>query len=127
VRRSVLAHRRALAALCAALAVLVVVRGNTAPAPARVPVLVATHDIGGGQHLDGSDVRRVGYAPRNAPGPVPGKKRREPASAGDEPQRAIAMVRQRHHDSVQRRCSRWQLGNTIKGSGAAYHQIHEGR
>jgi Flp pilus assembly protein CpaB len=87
VRRSVLAHRRALAALCAALAVLVVVRGNTAPAPARVPVLVATHDIGGGQHLDGSDVRVVGYAPGTAPsgrvGDVVGRVTSGPLTAGE--------------------------------------------
>ena len=51
VRRSVLARRRPLAALCATLAVLTTVQVVRAPASPTTPVLVAGHDLPGGRSL----------------------------------------------------------------------------
>lgn len=62
-----LGHRRLLAACCAALAVLTAVRANAAPPPPRIPVVVATHDLGGGQRLSADDLTVARFAPGTTP------------------------------------------------------------
>jgi Flp pilus assembly protein CpaB len=66
-RRAVLARRRLLAALFAALAVAGALRANAEPPPPRIPVVVADHDIPAGATLTGDDVVRVGFAPGTVP------------------------------------------------------------
>jgi hypothetical protein len=67
VRRAVLRHRRLLAALCVLVAVWAGVRATAAPAPARVPVTVAAHDLGAGELLGPGDLTTVGFAPGTVP------------------------------------------------------------
>lgn len=67
-RRAVLVHRRALAAVCAALAVFTALRANASSPPRRDPVLVAAHDVGAGVVLRRTDVTTADYAPGTVPG-----------------------------------------------------------
>jgi Flp pilus assembly protein CpaB len=67
IRRAVLARRRLLAALCAALAVLATVRANATPPPPRTSVLTAAHDLAAGVVVRPEDLRRVPFAPGSVP------------------------------------------------------------
>ena len=68
--RAISWHRRPLAALCAAGAMLCLVAVASPPAPQTVPVVVAAQELSAGTHLDAADllVRRfpVGLAPSQA-------------------------------------------------------------
>jgi len=72
VRRRVLIHRRPLAAVLAALAVLAGLRATQPPAPATVQVWIAAHDLPAGRVLAHDDLRRTSYAPGSAPAGVVG-------------------------------------------------------
>ena len=74
IRRAVLRRRRLLAALCALVAVWAGLRATAAPAPARVPVTVAAHDLGAGTVLRPGDLTTAGFAP----GTVPSGRIRDP-------------------------------------------------
>ena len=74
VRRAVLRRRRLLAALFALVAVWAGLRATAAPAPERVPVTVAAHDLGAGAVLRPGDLTTVGFAP----GTVPSGRIRDP-------------------------------------------------
>jgi len=67
VRRRVLVHRRVLGALCAGVAVWLVVEATAAPPPATVPVWTAARDLPSGTVLDRRDLARAAYAPRSVP------------------------------------------------------------
>jgi Flp pilus assembly protein CpaB len=67
IRRAVLARRRLLAALCAALSVLATVRANAAPPPPRTSVLTAAHDLAAGVVVRPADLRRVPFDPGSVP------------------------------------------------------------
>lgn len=67
IRRAVLARRRMLAAVFAALAVATALRANAEPPPPRVPVLVASHDIPAGATLTPEDVASAGFAAGTVP------------------------------------------------------------
>ena len=67
VRRAVLRRRRLLAALCALVAVWAGLQAIAAPAPQRVPVTVAAHDLGAGTVLRPGDLATVGFAPGTVP------------------------------------------------------------
>jgi Flp pilus assembly protein CpaB len=67
IRRAVLARRRLLAALCAALAVLATVHANAAPPPPRTSVLTAAHDLPAGVVVRSDDLRRIPFDPRSVP------------------------------------------------------------
>ena len=67
LRRSVLRRRRLLAALCALIAVWAGLQATAAPPPARVPVTVATHDVGAGSVLRPADLTTARFAPGTAP------------------------------------------------------------
>ena len=67
VRRAVLARRRLLAALLTAVAVAAGLHAVTAAPPARVPVLVAAHDLPSGSVLGSRDVRRARFSPGTVP------------------------------------------------------------
>jgi len=67
VRRAVLRHRRALAALCLAAAVLAGLQAVRPPPEPTTPVLVAARDLRGGTVLGPGDVREVRFAPGTAP------------------------------------------------------------
>lgn len=67
LRRTVLARRRPIAALCAAVAVAAALQANAAPPPARTMVLTATHDLPAGVVVGAGDLRRTAYAPASVP------------------------------------------------------------
>jgi Flp pilus assembly protein CpaB len=67
VRRAVLRRRRPLAALLAAVAVATGIHAAVAPPPARVPVLVAAHDLPSGSVLTGDDLAEASFAPGSVP------------------------------------------------------------
>lgn len=67
LRRAVLARRRLLAAVFAAVAVATALRASAEPPPPRVPVLVASHDVTAGTTLSADDLRSVGFAPGTVP------------------------------------------------------------
>ncbi len=67
VRRTILRRRRLLAALCALVAVWAGLRAAAEPAPERVPVTVAAHDLGAGAVLRPGDLTTVGFAPGTVP------------------------------------------------------------
>jgi hypothetical protein len=67
VRRVVLRRRRLLAALCTLVAVWAGLQAVAAPAPQRVPVTVAAHDLGAGTVLRPGDLTTVGFAPGTVP------------------------------------------------------------
>ena len=67
LRRTVLARRRPLAGLCAAVAVAAALQANAAPPPARRMVLTAAHDLPGGVVVGSSDLLRTPFAPDSVP------------------------------------------------------------
>jgi Flp pilus assembly protein CpaB len=67
LRRRVLVHRRALAALLAGLAVLVGLRAVQAPAPAAVQVWAASRDLAAGIEVAQADLTRIGLLPDAVP------------------------------------------------------------
>ncbi|HET7386308.1 MAG TPA: SAF domain-containing protein [Nocardioidaceae bacterium] len=67
VRRRVLAHRRALAALCAVLAVGALVRATAAPPPPVRAVPVAAHDLAAGTLVQRSDLTTETFTPGSVP------------------------------------------------------------
>jgi len=67
LRRTVLARRRALAAVCAAVAVAAVLQANATPPPSTTPVLTAAHDLPGGVVVSASDLRSAAFAPDSVP------------------------------------------------------------
>jgi Flp pilus assembly protein CpaB len=70
LRRAVLARRRPLAALAAALAVLVGLQAAAPPAPPTRSVLVAAHDLPGGTVVSRDDLARASFAPESVPAGV---------------------------------------------------------
>lgn len=97
LRRCVLARRRPLAALCAAVAVVAGVRAATAPLPPEVPVLTAARDLPAGSVLAADDLVEVGYAADTPPsgtlsaGEVLGEVLAAPLRAG-EPVTDVRLV-----------------------------------
>jgi Flp pilus assembly protein CpaB len=87
VRRRVLARRRPLAALCAAVAVLVGLRVGAPPPPARVPVPVAAHDLPAGTVVDADDLTTAAFAAGTEPASLPddpvGRVLAAPVGAGE--------------------------------------------
>jgi len=67
LRRGILARRRSLAALSAAVAVAAGLQAASPPAPARTLVLTAAHDLGAGVVVSATDLRRTPYAPDTVP------------------------------------------------------------
>src|SRR4051812_24724560 len=67
VRRTVLARRRPLAALCVAVAVAAGLRATTAPPPPSAMVLTAAHDLGAGVVVEPDDLQRTPYPPGSVP------------------------------------------------------------
>jgi Flp pilus assembly protein CpaB len=67
VRRGVLARRRPLAAVCAAVAVAAGLRATTAPPPPATMVLTASHDLGAGVVVEPGDLQRTPYRPGSVP------------------------------------------------------------
>ena len=67
LRRAVLARRRLLASLCAAVAVAVGLQAASPPPPARTWVLTAARDIGAGVVVSAADLRRAAYDPDTVP------------------------------------------------------------
>lgn len=67
VRRRLLLHRRGLAALCAAWAVLVGLQAAAPAPPATTPVWTAARDLPGGEVIGRDDLRLVQFAPDTAP------------------------------------------------------------
>jgi Flp pilus assembly protein CpaB len=67
VRRRVLVHRRVLGALCAGVAVWLVVETTAGPPPATAPVWTAARDLPSGTVLDRHDVTLTAYAPDSVP------------------------------------------------------------
>lgn len=71
-RRAVLARRRPLAALCAAVAVAAALQANAVPPAPRTLVLTAARDLPAGVVVRDSDLRRVPFLPDSVPsGTVP--------------------------------------------------------
>jgi Flp pilus assembly protein CpaB len=66
-RRTVLARRRPLAALCVAVAVAAGLRAATAPPPPTTMVLTAAHDLGAGVVVQPEDLQRTPYPPGSVP------------------------------------------------------------
>lgn len=62
-----LLHRRALAGLAAAAAVVVGLQATTPSPPPTTPVWTAARDLAGGHVLERDDLRRVAFAPGTAP------------------------------------------------------------
>jgi Flp pilus assembly protein CpaB len=67
LRRAVLARRRPLAAVLAAVAVAAGLHSARAEPPDHVSVLVAAHDLPAGTVLTADDVRRTGFAAGSVP------------------------------------------------------------
>ncbi|MBA2463571.1 MAG: pilus assembly protein CpaB [Nocardioidaceae bacterium] len=67
LRRTVLAHRRGLAAVCVGLAVAAGLQSQAAPAARTVSVLVAAHDLGGGVVVRPRDLAVVPFEPESVP------------------------------------------------------------
>lgn len=67
LRRAVLARRRLIAAVCAALAAALAVRANAAPPPATVTVPVAAHDIAAGVPVRPEDLTTRQFDPGTVP------------------------------------------------------------
>lgn len=90
VRRTILAHRRLLAALSAAAAVAVGLQAAAPTPPARITVLTAARDIPGGTVLARDDLRPAAFVPDNVPdgalrtaGDVVGRTTAAPMRAGE--------------------------------------------
>jgi Flp pilus assembly protein CpaB len=67
LRRAVLRRRRVLAALCVLVAVWAGLRATVSPAPPRVPVTVAAHDLGPGTVLQPADLTTARFAAGTVP------------------------------------------------------------
>ena len=67
LRRLVLARRRPLAAVCAALAVAVALQANAAPPPPRTWVLTAARDLAPGVTVSAEDLTAVAFDPASVP------------------------------------------------------------
>jgi Flp pilus assembly protein CpaB len=67
LRRSVLRHRRPLAAVLAGLAVATALHASAAPAEPAVPVLVAAHDLAPGTTLAATDLTTGAFRPGSVP------------------------------------------------------------
>lgn len=67
VRRAVLRRRRLLAALLTAIAVATGIHAAAAPPPARVGVLVASHDLAPGEVIGTNDLTEARFAPGTVP------------------------------------------------------------
>jgi Flp pilus assembly protein CpaB len=67
LRRAVLARRRVLAVVCAALAVLAGLRAVSPPPPATAPAVVAARDLSGGDVLEPRDLTVVELPPDAVP------------------------------------------------------------
>src|SRR3954468_11926655 len=67
IRRTVLARRRVLAGVCAAVAVGAALPANAAPAPPRTPGLTAARDLAGGTVVHPGDLRRIPFDPDSVP------------------------------------------------------------
>ncbi|MDX6302247.1 MAG: hypothetical protein QOF53_3461 [Nocardioidaceae bacterium] len=67
LRRTVLARRRLLAGLCAAVAVAVALQANAAPSPPRTMVLTAARDLAGGAVIHPGDLHRTAFSPDSVP------------------------------------------------------------
>jgi Flp pilus assembly protein CpaB len=72
LRRVVLARRRPLAALCAAVAVVVALQANAAPAPPRTMVWTAAHDLPGGIVVRTNDLHRTAFDSDSVPSGILG-------------------------------------------------------
>lgn len=70
LRRTVLARRRPIAALCAAVTVAAALQANAAPPPARTMVLTAAQDLPSGVVVGARDLRRTTYIPESVPAGV---------------------------------------------------------
>lgn len=88
IRRLVLARRRLLAGLTAAVAVAAGLQAATGPPPATVPVLTAAHDITAGSVLTAADLARVRFAPGSVPEGVAGSRRQVVGRTATVPIRA---------------------------------------
>lgn len=67
LRRHVLIHRRAIAAVCAGLAVWLALELLTATPPSGVNVVTAAHDLDSGSTLRAADLTRTRYRPGSVP------------------------------------------------------------
>lgn len=67
LRRSVLARRRPIAALCAAVAVAAALQAGSPAPPRRTMVLTAVHDLDAGVVVRASDLHRTAYNPESVP------------------------------------------------------------
>ncbi len=67
IRRTLLARRRPLAAVCAGLAVAAALQAHAAPPPPRSRVLVAAHDLPAGTRLSADDLAVRAFAPGSVP------------------------------------------------------------
>ena len=70
LRRTVLARRRPLAALCAAVAVAAGLHAASAPPPRLTTVLTASHDLDAGTVVRSGDLERTAFAPPSVPAGV---------------------------------------------------------
>src|SRR6478735_10182189 len=70
LRRTVLARRRPLAALCAAVALAAGLHAASAPPPRLTTVLTASHDLAAGVVVRSGDLRRTAFAPPSVPAGV---------------------------------------------------------
>jgi Flp pilus assembly protein CpaB len=66
-RRTLLRHRRPLAAVLAGLAVATALQSSAAPPAPTVPVLVAAHDLAPGATVSGDDLTTRGFHPGSVP------------------------------------------------------------
>jgi Flp pilus assembly protein CpaB len=73
-RRAVLARRRPLAALCAAVAVAASLRAHAPPPAPHVLVLTAARDLASGVVLRSTDVTLTAFDPRSVPAGVVGER-----------------------------------------------------
>jgi Flp pilus assembly protein CpaB len=87
VRRTVLARRRLIAAVCAGVAVVAGVRAVAAPPPPTVPVLTAARDLPAGTSLREADLRPrtlpEGTVPAGVVGQAAGEVLAAPVRAGE--------------------------------------------
>jgi Flp pilus assembly protein CpaB len=94
-RRHVLARRRPLAAVCAAVAVLVGLRVGAGPPPPTVEVPVAARDLPAGSVVGAADIATAAFAPGTEPHGVPddpvGRVLAAPVVAG-EPVTDVRLV-----------------------------------
>jgi Flp pilus assembly protein CpaB len=67
LHRRTLVHRRPLAALCVAGAVLVGLQAASPPPPATTPVWVAARDLPSGTVLEAGDLSQVSFTPASVP------------------------------------------------------------